>query len=96
MLLVEAGRVTLLVEASGYFSLTTTLEIPEAGLSGAELALARETPFATSVAVTASAPSAAPVTEVVPPVQVLRDTRRARQRLSDVTYPSRCGGDRGL
>ena len=71
-LLVESGRVTLLVEASGYFALTTTLEIPEAGLSGAELALARETPFATSVAVTASAPSAAPATVVVPPVQVLR------------------------
>src|SRR5688572_32297858 len=27
-LLVEGGRVTLLVEASGYFALTTTLEIP--------------------------------------------------------------------
>jgi len=71
-LLVEGGRVTLLVEASGYFALTTTLDIPEAGLSGAELALARETPFATSVAVTASAPSAAPATVVVPPAQVLR------------------------
>ncbi len=71
-LLVEVGRVTLLVEASGYFALTTTLEVPEAGLSGAELALARETPFATSVAVTGSAPSAAPATVVVPPVQVLR------------------------
>jgi len=71
-LLVEGGRVTLLVEASGYFALTTTLDIPEAGLSGAELALARETPFATSVAVTASAPSAAPATVVVPSAQVLR------------------------
>ncbi len=71
-LLVEVGRVTLLVEASGYFALTTTLEVPEAGLSGAELALARETPFATSVAVTGSARSAAPATVVVPPVQVLR------------------------
>ena len=71
-LLVESGRVTLLVEASGYFALTTTLEIPEAGLSGAELALARETPFATSVAVTASAPSTAPATVLVAPVQVLR------------------------
>ena len=69
---VEAGRVTLLIEASGYFALTTTLEIPEAGLSGAELALARETPFAASVAVTGSAPSVAPATVVVPPVQVLR------------------------
>ena len=69
---VEGRRVTLLVEASGYFALTTTLEIPEAGLSGAELALARETPFAASVAVTGSAPSVAPATVVVPPVQVLR------------------------
>lgn len=71
-LLVETGRVTLLVEATGYFALTTTLEVPEAGLSGAELALAGETPFATSVAVTASAPAVAPATVVVPPVQVLR------------------------
>src|SRR5262245_25676586 len=53
-LLVNVGNVTLVVEASGYFALTTSLEIPSAGLSGVELALARGTPFATSVAVTAA------------------------------------------
>ena len=96
-LLVERGRVTLLVEASGYFALTTTLEIPEAGLSGAELALARETPFATSVAVTASVPSVAPATVVVPPVQVLRtpgaldNVYRTLQTLPGVTATEEFG-----
>jgi hypothetical protein len=96
-LLVEGGRVTLLVEASGYFALTTALEIPEAGLSGAELALARETPFATSVAVTASAPSVAPATVVVPPVQVLRtpgaldNVYRTLQTLPGVTATEEFG-----
>lgn len=96
-LLVEGGRVTLLVEASGYFALTTTLEIPAAGLSGAELALARETPFATSVAVTASAPSVAPATVVVPPVQVLRtpgaldNVYRTLQTLPGVTATEEFG-----
>jgi hypothetical protein len=71
-LLVNVGKVTLVVEASGYFALTTSLEIPVAGLSGVELALARETPFATSVAVSASAPSTTPAAVTVPPVQVLR------------------------
>ena len=96
-LLVESGRVTLLVEASGYFALTTTLEIPSAGLSGAELALAREAPFATSVAVTASAPSVAPATVLVPPVQVLRtpgaldNVYRTLQTLPGVTATEEFG-----
>ena len=96
-LLVEGGRVTLLVEASRYFALTTTLEIPSAGLSGAELALAREAPFATSVAVTASAPSVAPATVVVPPVQVLRtpgaldNVYRTLQTLPGVTATEEFG-----
>ena len=93
---VERGRVTLLVEAPGYFALTTTLEIPDAGLSGAELALARDT-FATSVAVTASAPAVAPATVVVPPVQVLRtpgaldNVYRTLQTLPGVTATEEFG-----
>ena len=67
-----AGPVTVLVEAAGYFPLSTTLEVPDGGLAGAELALARDTGFATSVAVTAPPPSAAPAAEVVAPVEVLR------------------------
>lgn len=71
-LAVPAGPVTVLVAAAGYFPLTTALSVPETGVSGAELALARETGFATSVAVTAPPPAAAPATEVVAPLEVLR------------------------
>ena len=71
-LLVNVGKVTLVVEASGYFALTTSLEIPPAGLSGVELVLARGKPFATSVAVTAATPSTTPAAVRVAPVQVLR------------------------
>ena len=69
---VPAGRVAVQVVASGYFPLTTTLDVGEAGLTGAELLLARDTAFATSVNVAASAPGTAPATEIVQPVQVLR------------------------
>ena len=69
---VPAGRVTVLVEAAGYFPLAADLEVPEAGLPGSELALARDTGFATSVAVTATPPALAPSTAVVAPVEVLR------------------------
>ena len=54
------------------FPLATTLDVGEAGLTGVELSLARDTAFATSVDVVASAPGAASVTEIVQPVQVLR------------------------
>ena len=67
-----AGRITVVVEAEGYFPLAAELDVPEAGLSGSELALARDTGFATSVAVTATSPAAAPATAVVAPVEVLR------------------------
>ena len=69
---VPAGRVTVLVEADGYFPLAADLDVPETGLSGSELALARDTGFATSVAVTAPPPTAAPATAVVAPLAVLR------------------------
>ena len=69
---VPAGRATVEVLAAGYFPFTTTLDVGEAGLPGVELSLARDTAFATSVEVVASAPGAAPATEIVQPVQVLR------------------------
>lgn len=69
---VPAGPITVLVEAAGYFPLAADLAVPEGGLSGTELAIARDTGFATSVAVTAPTPAAAPATAVVAPVAVLR------------------------
>ncbi|MFA5910749.1 MAG: TonB-dependent receptor [Vicinamibacterales bacterium] len=66
------GRIAVLVEADGYFALATELDVPPAGLTGAELALARDTGFATSVAVTAPPPAAAPAAATVAPVEVLR------------------------
>lgn len=67
-----AGPIALSVEAQGYFPLAVNLQVPDTGLTGVELALARDTGFATSVAVTASTPTAAPATEVIAPVEVLR------------------------
>ena len=69
---VPAGRITVLVAADGYFPLAANLDVPETGLSGSELALARDTGFTTSVAVTAPPPTAAPATAVVAPLEVLR------------------------
>lgn len=69
---VGAGQVAVQVTAVGYFPLTTTLDVGEAGLTGAELSLARDAEYATSVDVVASRPDAAPPTEVVAPTQVLR------------------------
>lgn len=69
---VAVGRVAVLVEAPGYFALATDLDVPAAGVAGAELALARDSGFATSVAVTAPPPAAAPTAESVAPVEVLR------------------------
>ena len=69
---VPAGRVTVQVVATGYFPLTTTLDVGEAGLADTELSLSRDTAFATSVDVVAALPATAPATEVVQPEQVLR------------------------
>ena len=66
------GRITVMVEATGYFALATDLDVSAAGVIGAELALARDTGFATTVAVTAPPPAAAPATARVAPVEVLR------------------------
>ncbi len=66
------GRRTIRVTAPGYFPLVTTLEVGAAGITGAELALASDGGFASSVDVVAAAPSVAPATQAVAPLQVLR------------------------
>ncbi len=69
---VPAGIVEVVVTAPGHFPLATTLDVAARDVTSAELALARDAGFATSVAVVASAPTAAPAAETVAPVQVLR------------------------
>jgi hypothetical protein len=69
---VTAGEITVEVTANGYFPLSTTLDARSADLLNAELVLARDTGFATSVDVAAPSPGAAPATITVQPVQVLR------------------------
>ncbi|MEZ5418915.1 MAG: TonB-dependent receptor plug domain-containing protein [Vicinamibacterales bacterium] len=67
-----AGVVDVVVTAAGYFPLATPLDVTAADVASAELALARDAGFTASVAVVASAPTAAPAAETVQPVQVLR------------------------
>ena len=67
-----AGVGKVVVEADGFFPLVVDLTVPETGLAKTELALARNAGFASNVAVTAPPPAAAPATEVVAPVAVLR------------------------
>jgi hypothetical protein len=69
---VPAGLVDVVVTAAGYFPLATPLDLRTADVVAAELALARDTGFETSVAVVGSAPTAAPAAQTVQPVQVLR------------------------
>jgi len=66
------GRRTIEVVAPGYFPLVSTLDVGAAGVTGAELALARDDGFASSVDVVAAAPAIAPATQTVAPIQVLR------------------------
>ncbi len=69
---VPAGQVDVTATAAGHFALTTTLDVRSGDVTAAELSLARDAGFATSVAVVAAAPMAAPAAETVQPVQVLR------------------------
>ena len=69
---VPAGQAELTIVALGHFPLVTTLDVRLADITAAELSLARDAGFATSVAVAASAPTAAPAAQTVQPVQVLR------------------------
>jgi hypothetical protein len=71
-LTVAQGLRTIEVVAPGYFPLVTTLEVGAGGVTGAELALARDDGFASSVDVVAPAPAVAPATQTVAPIQVLR------------------------
>lgn len=67
-----AGTADVTATAPGYFPLTTTVDVSKGDVDRLELALARDAGFSTSVAVVASAPTAAPAAETVQPVQVLR------------------------
>ena len=69
---VPAGEVEVQVTADRYFALAITLDTRAADIADAELALAREAPFATSVDVVGISPAAAPATQALQPVQVLR------------------------
>lgn len=69
---VPAGVVDVIVTAAGHFPLTTALDVSAGDVTAAELALARDAGFVTSVAVVGTAPTAAPAAETVAPVQVLR------------------------
>ena len=66
------GHVTVTATADGHFALTTTIDTRAVDVTSAELSLARDAGFATSVAVVGSAPQAAPAAQTVEPVQVLR------------------------
>ncbi|MEO8679071.1 MAG: carboxypeptidase regulatory-like domain-containing protein [Vicinamibacterales bacterium] len=69
---VAAGEARVVVSAPGYFALTTTIDVRTADFTNAELALARETGYATSVNVVGAAPAIAPATQAVQPVEVLK------------------------
>ncbi|MFN7978240.1 MAG: TonB-dependent receptor plug domain-containing protein [Vicinamibacterales bacterium] len=69
---VAPGTVDLVVTAPGHFPLATSLDVSTRDVTAAELVLARDAGYATSVAVVGTAPTAAPAAETVQPVQVLR------------------------
>ncbi len=69
---VPAGAARAVIDADGFFQLVTTLTVPETGLANTEFALARNAGFESNVAVVAPPPAAAPATDVVAPVAVLR------------------------
>ncbi|MEO7133130.1 MAG: TonB-dependent receptor [Vicinamibacterales bacterium] len=68
----RGGPIRIEVVAPGYFTLVTTMEVGAAGVKDAELALAKDEGFASSVDVVAPAPAVAPATQTVAPIQVLR------------------------
>ena len=72
MLQVAPGQASVQVTAAGYFALTTTLDLRTSDVTNAELALARETGYATTVDVVASSPTIAPAAQAVQPVEVLK------------------------
>ena len=72
VLRVPAEFVEVQVSAAGHFSLTTSLDVRAADELDTELALARDTGFATSVEVVGASVTVAPATEEVRPIQVLR------------------------
>ena len=71
-LTLSLGAVVVDVTAAGYYPLSTTVDVLAQQTPVLELALARDTGFATNVDVVAPAPAAAPATQSVAPVAVLR------------------------
>lgn len=69
---VAAGETVVVITAPGHFPLTSTFDVRATDVTTAEIALPRDTGYATSVAVVAEAPTAAPAAASVAPVQVLR------------------------
>lgn len=67
-----AGQVDVRVAAVGYFPLITSVDVRTADLLNTELALAREAAYETAIDVVGTSPGAAPATQAVQPVQVLR------------------------
>jgi outer membrane receptor for ferrienterochelin and colicin len=72
VLTLPPGQAFVEVVAAGYYALSTTVEVSPAQTPLLELELARDSGFATTVDVVAAAPAAAPATQAVAPVQVLR------------------------
>jgi hypothetical protein len=69
---VTAGQAEVQVTATGYFALTATLDVRTSDFTNAELALARDTGYATAVEVVAASPAIAPATQAVQPIEVLK------------------------
>jgi hypothetical protein len=66
------GSAFVEVVAAGYYALSATVDVLSVETPLLELELARDTGFSTTVDVVAPAPAAAPATQTVAPVQVLR------------------------
>ena len=69
---VAVGAVSVRVTATGYFPVSTTIEVATAGVTSAEVAMARDAALSTTVDVVSTSPAAAPATQAVQPAQVLR------------------------
>lgn len=69
---VPAGRANVSVSATGFFALTTTVDLTERDVTEAEFALAPQTGFAANVDVVAAPPVASPSATPVAPTAVLK------------------------
>jgi vitamin B12 transporter len=94
---VPAALVEVSVTAPGYLPLATTLDLRTSDINEAELALAREPTYATTVEVVAAPVAVSPATQAVEPRQVLRtpgaldNVFRALQTLPGVAATEEAG-----